>query len=917
MDSYKDFLIVLISFAAYCESAFSVTSCTETPDSCTAPYRNFRLPDFVRPNNYDVFLDVDMSEKKVTGRVEIQVSVHKQTRFILIHAFRFTSLKGEIRDENINIVAVKKEFYHTKNQYYVIETIRNMSPGTYFLRYSYAYKLNDNLSGFYHMTYKTKEGKKKEMAATQLCPIDARTVFPCFDEPGMRATFNMTISRDFGYDTISNMPVYKTWHDELKTRQYSKFMRTPRMSTYLLAVVISEFANISQITKTQHSVKMSLFAPQDDIKDLSFAAHTGSQILSFYERFFNVSYPLPKADMIVLPNFSLNGMENWGLIAFSMKSLLFSANMTSLAGKTHVVRLMAHELAHQWFGNLVTISWWSDIWLNEGFATYVQYIGMNSVFPEWKYMELAIFRDMMSAMRLDTLSISHPIHIPVKDTSDIGQVFDPISYQKGACILRMLDNCLGSNNFVTGVIAYLKKYAFKNAKTEDLWNELTEASRQQGDKYDISRIMKNWVQQKGFPVVDVIINTRKQVNEFVLKQSPFSSNNAVETHRRWMIPFDYILIDITNTSQIFKTPVRRIWMNETLASISVDSSDVIIKGNAGQYGYFRVNYDEKDWRKFISILKTKHVVLDATDRAGLLHDSFELARAGILKYSTALDLFAYIDIEREYLPWHVGVESIQQISQFLKGDGRLYGLLQKFIRLKVFKIYEHFGFGEVSDFQNRQLQVLVTTLACKHGYTECRHKVMKMFADWMKTGKTIINDFRELVYFYGVLMGGEAEWKHVFGKYSTSKVPSERGELLQALCATTNPDIVAKLLRYTLNNYLIKSQDVSLVFRYVSERSTENRRHAWNFVTENLKLIVKSFGNQLHTLERILQGVTSQFKTKEELRMAKDYFESKKKLLKQVWGTVKQIKETIQLNVSWMDMSKTQIEDWLKINVKE
>ncbi|KAK4910425.1 Aminopeptidase 2 mitochondrial, partial [Elasticomyces elasticus] len=372
---------------------------------------------------------------------------------------------------------------------------------TAILTQKFSGKLNDNMAGFYRSSYKSEDGTNKYLATTQMEPTDARRAFPCFDEPALKAEFTITLVADKDLTCLSNMDEASEKEVDSKMTGGGKkkavtFNKTPLMSTYLLAFIVGE---LKMIETNAFRVPVRVYAtPDRDIEHGRFSMELGARTLEFYEKTFNSEFPLPKMDMVAIPDFSAGAMENWGLITYRVVDLLFDDKTSGASTKQRVAEVVQHELAHQWFGNLVTMDFWDGLWLNEGFATWMSWYSCNTFYPEWKVWQGYVTDNLQSALALDGLRSSHPIEVPVKRADEINQIFDAISYSKGSCVLRMISKYLGEETFMEGIRRYLKKHAFGNTQTGDLWSALSDASGK-----DVEKVMDIWTKNVGYPVVTV------------------------------------------------------------------------------------------------------------------------------------------------------------------------------------------------------------------------------------------------------------------------------------------------------------------------------------------------------------------------------------------------------------------------------
>ncbi|CAB4266557.1 unnamed protein product [Prunus armeniaca] len=435
------------------------------------------------PKWYDITLKPDLTACSFGGSVAVHLDiVCRPLRRCRFRVFRFLQVETFEEDGIL-----------------VLEFGETLPIGSGVLGIRFEGILNDKMKGFYRSTYE-HNGEKKNMAVTQFAPVDARRCFPCWDEPAWKATFKIRLD-DVPSELValSNVPIVEEKVDgHLKT---VSFQESPIMSTYLVAVVVGLFDYVED--HTSDGVKVRVYCQVGKANEGKFALDVAVKTLEFYKDYFAVPYSLPKLDMVAIPDFP-GAMENYGLVTYQETTLLFDEQHSAAANKQWVATAVAHELVHQWFGNLVTMEWWTLLWPKEGFATWVSYLVTDSLFPEWK-MWAKFLDEITGGLKLDGLEGSHLIEVEINHAAEVVEIFDAISYRKGGSVIRMLQNYLGASMLVLwSLAAYIKKHAFSNAETEDLW-----AALQEGSGEPVNKLMNSWTQQKGYPVISVKVKDQK------------------------------------------------------------------------------------------------------------------------------------------------------------------------------------------------------------------------------------------------------------------------------------------------------------------------------------------------------------------------------------------------------------------------
>ena len=503
------------------------------------------------------------------------------------------------------------------------------------------------MAGFYRSSYKDRDGSTKYLATTQMEPTDARRAFPCFDEPALKAQYTITLVADKHHTCLSNMDEASEREVDSKItggkRKAVTFNKTPLMSTYLLAFIVGE---LNCVETNDFRVPVRVFAtPDKDIEHGRFSLDLAAKTLDFYEKTFDSKFPLPKMDMVAIPDFSAGAMENWGLITYRVVDVLYDEKTSGASTKQRIAEVVQHELAHQWFGNLVTMDFWDGLWLNEGFATWMSWYSCDKFYPEWHVWQSYVTDTLQGALSLDSLRSSHPIEVPVKRADEINQIFDAISYSKGSCVLRMISKYLGEQTFMEGIRQYLKKHAYGNTQTRDLWAALSDASGK-----PVEEVMDIWTKNVGYPVISVTEDEPSQ--SIHVKQNRFLRTGDVKPEEdRTLFP---VFLGLRTKDGVDET----LTLSERDHSFKVLSLD-FFKLNADHSGIYRTSYTAARLAKLGQAAKDG--LLTVEDRAGMIADAGALASSGYQKTSGILSLLKNFDGETEFVVWSELLSRISSI----------------------------------------------------------------------------------------------------------------------------------------------------------------------------------------------------------------------------------------------------------------
>ncbi|XP_042892988.1 endoplasmic reticulum aminopeptidase 1-like isoform X2 [Penaeus japonicus] len=869
------------------------------------PWTSVRLPTHVRPLHYDLSLHPNLTTRYVKGELTIKLTAIEETQQIVIHGHELNVTSYLLRNKYEKPIFISKFLEYPAHQQIYLQLEEILRRGSnYTLRLSYEFNLKEGLEGFYLSSYKRADGEKRYIATTHFEPTAARRAFPCFDEPQLKAKFHLSIYREPHQFTLFNMPLQTSVKAEDSDLIRDQFQESVEMSTYLVAFVVCDYDHVTNITSS--NVSVSVYAPPMMISQANYALRMATQILNFYETFFGVQYPLPKQDLIAIPDFGAGAMENWGLITYRETALMFDPNHTSSRAQQRVTVVIAHELAHQWFGNLVTMAWWSDLWLNEGFASFMENLGTGVAEPGWAMQEQFIVEKVQPALSLDALLASHPISTPVTDPAQIESIFDTISYKKGASMIGMLESFIGQDMLKAGLRLYLEVHKYGNAATDDLWEALTKVLKKSGHILDIKGIMDTWTLQAGFPLISVSMEdglvTASQARFLVCEENVTDPNEPFNSTLgyKWHVPLTYV------TSANPQNQTMH-WMNLTDVEFEVGKEVKWIKFNVGQRGFYRVTYDEGGWDALIHVLQTEPQTLSPADRASLLDDAFTLVKAGTINATVALNLSLYLKRESLYIPWHTALNHLFSWVQLLF-NYPAHTLMLEYIHTLILPHYERVGWKDTGTHIERLLRSEILMAAVECGNIQAIEEAQKRFAAWRNKNESIPPNLRSVVYKTGVRYGTEEDWRHCWQVYNTSSIPSEKSLMLKAMAQTRDPWLMQQYLEYTLDSSKIRPQDVMIVLREVSQ-NPGGRLSAWRMVRQHWTQISQLFGHGSFTIGAIIKAVTSPFTSAFDLGEVESFFSNVD--VGPGERALAQALETIRLHIQWHEHNLDDVTQWL------
>lgn len=854
------------------------------------------LPTNVVPKHYDVTLEADFEKFTFAGQVTIDLDVAENSNSISLNTVDIDIHSTSVHADGALITSSPTLTYNADTQTTTIELGKDIKKGQRVqLKHTYTGQLNDNMAGFYRS--KTKSGDF--LAVTQFEATDARRALPCFDEPALKAEFTVTLIVDEKMTCLSNMDVAKTTTVDSKItggkRKSVSFNRSPRMSTYLLAFIVGELKSIST-DKFRLPINVWMTPDQKD-EDGNFSLDVAAKTLAFYEKAFQAPFPLPKMDMVAIPDFAAGAMENWGLVTYRVVDLLFDQKNASAATKERVAEVVQHELAHQWFGNLVTMDFWDGLWLNEGFATWMSWYSCNEFYPEWKVWETFVIDNLQSALGLDSLRSSHPIEVPVKRAEDINQIFDSISYAKGSAVLRMISKYLGEDVFIDGVRRYIKKHAWGNTQTGDLWEALSEASGK-----DVPAVMDIWTKKIGYPVITVTENEKD--GSITLKQNRFLRTGDVKPEEdETLYP---VILGLRTKDGIDET----LMLSKREQTFKLPHGLDFYKLNADHSALYRTNYPPARLTKLGEAAKQN--LLTVEDRAGMIADAGALAASGYAKTSGLLALLESFSTEDQFIVWNEILTRISSLrNTFIFEDEATRDALRTFQRELVSKKAHELGwsFGDNEDHIQAQFKALMFGSAGLAGDGKIISAAKEMFSKYAAGEHSAIHpNIRASVLAMVIRDGGAKEWETVLARFHEAPTADERNTCLRSLGRTRDPELIKKTLDLALNGE-VKTQDIYMPIGGLGSTS-EGIEKRWEWMTANWDELVKKLPPAMTMLGSVVSICAAGFTKEDQLKKVQTFFADKDK--KGFDRSLDQSQDSIRSKIGTLSRDRSDVEGFLK-----
>ncbi|XP_026839621.1 glutamyl aminopeptidase [Drosophila erecta] len=865
---------------------------------------DYRLPTNLVPTHYELYWHPDLETGSFTGQQRISIKVVEATNQIILHSYRLNITSVYVLNREVEKFELEED-----RQFLIITLAAELPVGASItLGIIFDGQMKDKLVGLYSSTYLNEAGTIRTMSTTKFEPTYARQAFPCFDEPAMKATFAITVVHPSGsYHAVSNMQ--QILSNYLGDYTEAIFETSVSMSTYLVCIIVSDFTSQNTTVKANgigEDFTMHAYATSHQINKVEFALEFGQAVTEYYIQYYKVPYPLTKLDMAAIPDFASGAMEHWGLVTYRETALLYDPSYSSTANKQSIAGTLAHEIAHQWFGNLVTMKWWNDLWLNEGFARYMQYKGVNAVHPDWGMVEQFQIVALQPVLVYDAKLSSHPIVQKVESPDEITAIFDTISYEKGGSVIRMLETLVGAEQFEQAVTNYLVKHQFNNTVTDDFLTEVQAVA----PNWDIKKLMLTWTEQMGYPVLNV---SKVGEGSFQISQQRFLSNPASYEEApsdspygyKWSVPITWFADDGSRDSFIYGYDVD-------FAGIAVTSEVQWIKLNVNQTGYYRVNYDDNLWALLIQQLTTNPARFEISDRAHLLDDSFALADASQLSYRIPLGMTAYLAQERDFVPWYVASNKLRSLHRSLMFSEGYVSYLT-YARSLIAGVYGEVGWTvDANDHLRNRLRVSILTAACALGVPDCLQQASERFNAFLQNPSSRPSpDLREIVYYYGMQQStSQSSWEQLFQLFVAETDASEKVKLMYGLSGVRNSQYLFNfLVLASSDESIVRSQDYFTCVQYIAANPV-GEPVVWEFYREQWPQLSARFGLNDRNFGRLIARITANFASSVKLEEVQHFFS---KYPESGAGANSRLEavETIKYNIEWLSRNEADITDWL------
>ncbi len=838
-----------------------------------------------KPEHYELLLEPDRDKSVFSGKVVIDgYKAGRPSQRITLHSkgLKIKSAKITKLDKtgeaviSIDRMNIQKSYDELR-----LHTKQLLHAGKYKIELEFSGKITEPMHGIYPCNFELN-GQKKQLVATQFESHHAREAFPCIDEPEAKATFGLTLSTSAGKTVIANTPVKK--QKTVKGRLVTEFDKTPKMSTYLLAFAFGDLKH--KQAKTSGGVDIRVFATPDKLELTDFALDVATRCLEFFEDYYGVAYPLPKLDLLGLPDFSAGAMENWGLITFREQVYYVDPQHSSIETKQVVAMVICHEISHQWFGNLVTMKWWNDLWLNESFANMMEYQAVDALFPEWNIWKDFVQRELSMALSRDALPNVQAVKTEVNHPDELGALFDPaIVYAKGGCLLNMVRWLVGEDSFRKGLNSYFKEFQYQNTTAANLWRHLKQASGT-----DIEAVMKNWLEKPGFPVIEV--EHEPQKNTFSARQQRLVVGKS-QDETIWQVPLA--------ASQ--PTDKKLLGSESASFKLAKQTGHPLTLNHDGR-SYLVVRYNKGHMDSLLVAVKKD--VLSPTDRLLLVQNSLLLERAGRVSTLENLQLLDAYANERDEAVWGMLSGTIGSVRALIDKDAGLEERLNSYVRPIAAPLVNSVGWssGEKDTSQTLKLRAVALSMAAAAEDKDVIAEGLKLFKGFSRPAD-LAPDIRAVIYYIAVRYGNDDDYNKLLKLYCSLTNADEKEEVSAELTNTRDPKKIQHLLAMMTDE--VRLQDVPTWFAWLM-RNRYSRDLAWSWLQANWKWVEEKFGDD-KSYDRFARYAAAAFSYQSQLKEYKAFFVPKSNIALE--RPIKLGIEEIESRVEWRKRNEASVKKWL------
>ena len=846
------------------------------------PEKSHRLPKTVAPERYELKLTPDLATWTFTGEEKISIQVREPVREIVLNAAELkvgaVSLKLASGKTLQGAVSLDAE-----NERATLSFAEMVPVGAAQLHIQFSGILNDKLHGFYRSVYKGADGKDKSLASTQFESTDARRAFPCWDEPALKAVFQVTLIIDENLKAISNARVVGEALLPGTGKKEVVFADSMKMSTYLVAFIVGEFETSEPMMVGSAPLRVCAVPGKKPLA--RFAVDIGKASLEFFSGYYGISYPGDKLDLIAIPDFASGAMENLGAITFRETALLVDAEKATRTELERVADVVSHENAHMWFGDLVTMKWWNGLWLNEAFATFMEMLAVDAWKPEWRRWE-SFTVSRAAAMQVDGLKSTRPIEFPVEKPEEAAGMFDVLTYEKGASVLRMLEQYLGAEAFREGIRLYLRRHQYANAETTDLWDALEESTQR-----PVRALMDTWIFQAGYPLITAEKDDRGlRLSQRIFRYLP----DASDQERRWHVP---IFLRAGTKSGVVE---RTLLLTDKEQHVAFDDPLDWVVVNAGGHGFYRVRYAAALLDPLKRALQER---LSSVERFSLISDSWAATLAGLTDAADYLNLIDGLGSENNVNVWTTVIGSCHYLERIL--DEQQSVTFAKRLRALIAPAVERFGWSAKSGESELESQLrgdLIAALGTLAEDKNCQARARELFSECDRSPDGVDRNLIPALVAIVAHTGDAADYEKFYRRFKDATTPQEETRFLFALANFRRSELIDRTLALTTNGE-VRTQNSPYLMRGILLNKPA-REKAWAFMKARWDEMLRQYPD--NSIPRMCEGIIG-LATVELEADARDFFAKRpvKQGQKQLEQHLERLRVAVECKKRWVNFLRS------------